>query len=212
MFVNRLKLLALSLLVALAVCSAPAHMKDEVAEISSPRGDAPNHAAFRKYTLLSKLNKADRNASFSLMTAVDKSNMWRTHLRLNLARHPEWTEKQRSIVLEAIALATPALYEVPKDGTWTRMVDEPVRSLTQRALLVFTKQEGAALFSQLGSNEQSRSNHANPSTPPNCGCSQESDWCSSSSYCAKADCTVLTWGCGTLGIYACNGNCTAPPK
>ena len=256
MFANRLKLLGLSLLVALAVYSTPTYhqaqanssdtlrlispqlcspsdlsnsnarattldhmaqltgrdlqvfMKDEATEVFSPIGGAPNREALRKYSELSELSKAHRRASFSLMTAEDKSTLWRVHFSLNLARHPEWTEKQRSIVLEAIALATPALYKVPKDNTWIRLVDEPVRSLTQRALLVFSKQEAAALFSELGFNEQAKSNHARTPTAGNCGCSVESDWCSYS--CLKTDCTVLTWGCGTMGLYACNGSCYVP--
>ena len=254
---NRLKLLGLSLLVALAVYSTPTyqHAKasncdtltlirprllsapylnytnarattlesierlqqrdtqvltiDESTEVFSPMSDALNREALRKYSQLSELSKVERNASFSLMTAEDKSSMWRVHFRLNLARHPEWTEKQRAIVLEAVAMATPDLYkEVPKDNTWTRLVEEPVRLFTQRALLVFSKQEGAALFSQLGLNEQSESNHAQPSTAKSCTCSQESDWCTYQ--CASTECTVLTWGCGTLGIYACNGKCSSP--
>jgi len=256
MLPNRLKLLGLSLLVALAVYSTPTShqaqanssgtfklispqlcsppdlnnpnaratpleridrlrggylqifMKAEAADVFSPIGGASNREALRQYSELSELSKADRKASFSLMTAEDKSSLWRVHFNLNLARHPEWTEEQRSIVLEAIALATPALYKVPKDSTWIRRVDEQVRSLTQRALLVFSRQEAAALFSELGFNEESKSNHAQPMMAGSCGCSVESDWCSHQ--CIETGCTVLTWGCGTMGLYPCNGNCYKP--
>ncbi|HEX6043278.1 MAG TPA: bacteriocin fulvocin C-related protein [Pyrinomonadaceae bacterium] len=248
MFANCLKLLGLSLLIAIAAYSIPAYHpaqanSSDTSTLTGSRGcspldinnlkavttilehlalltesdvefftkaSAPNREAMRKYSQLSELSNAYRRASFSLMTAEDKSSVWRVHLSLNLARHPEWTEKQRSVVLEAIAVATPALYEFPKDSNWNRRVNEPVRSLTERAQLVFSKQEAAALFSELGLNEQIKSNHARPSAGGSCGCSTESDWCSHQ--CVATSCTVLTWGCGTFGLYACNGDCYAPPK
>jgi hypothetical protein len=182
--------------------------KDEAAEIFSAIGAAQDGEALRKYTELSELSKDEKKASFSLMTAEDKSSIWRVHLGLSLARHPEWTEQQRSIILEALTMATPQLYRSPQDKDWTRLVDEPVRLLTQRALLVFTKQEGAALFSELGFSEQARFSHTKRPAPRGCGCSQESDWCNYQ--CISTECTVLTWGCGSFGIYACNGKCAAP--
>jgi len=75
-------------------------------------------------------------------------------------------------------------------------------------LLVFSKQDAAALFSELGFDEPSKSNHA-PPPAGSCGCSLENDWCTHQ--CVSADCTVLTWGCGTFGLYACNGICYVPP-
>jgi len=184
--------------------------KDEAAEIFSAIGGIQDGEALRKYTELSQLSKLDRKASFSAMSAEDKSSLWRVHFALNLARHPEWTEQQRSIVLEALTTATPQLYKVPKDSNWTRLVDEPVRLFTQKALLVFTKQEGAALFSELGFNEQPKSNHAKRPTSTSCGCSQESDWCAYQ--CVSNECTVVIFGCGTFGVYACNGACYVPPN
>lgn len=178
--------------------------KDQAAEIFSAIGGAQDSDALRKYSQLSELSKEDRKASFSLMSAEDKSSLWRVQFGLNLARHPEWTEQQRSIVLEAIATVTPQLYQTPRDNNWTRLVDEPVRLLTQKALLVFSKREGAAVFSELGLSDQPKLNHAQKK-PSACECAQESDWCSSQ--CISSDCTVLIYGCGTLGIYACNGKC-----
>ena len=178
--------------------------KEEAAEIFSAIGGAHDGEALRKYSELSELTKGDRKASFKLMSTEDKSSMWRVHLGLNLARHPEWTDQQRAIVLEALSMVTPRLYKTSKDDrNWTRLVDEPVRLLTQKALAFFTKEEGAALFAELGFSEQLKLNH--PQRPRNCACSQESDWCGNQ--CVSSQCTILTWGCGTLGIYACTGHC-----
>jgi hypothetical protein len=182
--------------------------KAQAAEIFSAIGGAQDGEALRKYSELSELTKGDRKASFSLMSAEDKSSLWRVHFGLSLARHPEWTEQQRAIVLEAIAMATPQLYKIPKDSNWTRLVDEPVRLLAQKALLVFTKEDGAALFSELGIAGPSQLNHA--TRPSGCACAQESDWCAYQ--CISTECTILTWGCGTFGVYACNGKCHVPPS
>ena len=183
--------------------------KDEAAEIFFAVGATQDGEALRKYTQLSELSKADRKVSFSSMSAEDKSSVWRVHFGLNLARHPEWTDQQRSIVLEAITMTTPQLYKIPRDSNWTRLVDEPVRLLTQKALLVFTKQQGAALFSELGSDEQPKSNHVRRASG-SCSCSTECDWCTYQ--CISSECTVLYWGCGTFGMYSCNGKCYVPPN
>lgn len=183
--------------------------KDEAAKIFSAVGEPQDGEAVRLYSQLSELDKAERKASFSLMSADQKVSTWRVHFGLNLARHPEWNDQQRSIVLEGIGMVKPELYKVPKDKTWTRIVDEPVRLFTQKALLVFTRAEVAALFSELGFAEEPKSNHAKRA-PGNCSCSQECDWCTHG--CVGADCTVLTWGCGTFGLYACNGTCYVPPN
>jgi hypothetical protein len=183
--------------------------KDEAAEIFSAIGGTQDGETLRKYSDLSELSKGDRKVSFGLMSAEDKSRLWRVHFGLNLARHPEWTEQQRAIVLEAITMVTPQLYKTPKDSNWTRFVDEPVRLLTQKALLVFSKEEGAALFSELGFTGQPKLNHAKHSGTRGCACAQESDWCAYQ--CVSSGCTILTWGCGTFGIYACNGRCYIPP-
>lgn len=182
--------------------------KDEAAEIFSAIGGTQDSEALRKYSELSELTKEERKLSFSLMAAEDRSSMWRVHLGLNLARHPEWTEPQRSIVLEALTMVTPQLYKTPRNNNWTRLVDEPVRILAQKALFVFSKQEAAALFSELGFSEQAKFNHAKQVKTRGCGCSQESDWCTYG--CVSTECNILIWGCGTFGIYACNGRCGAP--
>lgn len=184
--------------------------KDEAAEIFSAVGGTQDGEALRKYARLSELSKGDRKVSFNQMDAEDKASLWRVHFGLNLARHPEWTDEQRAIVLEASTMVTPQLYKIPKDSNWNRLVGEPVRVLTYKALVVFTKQEGAALFAELGLNEQPKSNHAKRSTTGTCGCSTESNWCAQQCV-GGAECTVLYWGCGTFGLYPCDGACSPQP-
>jgi hypothetical protein len=178
--------------------------KEETAQIFAGVGGAQDLDLLEKYTQFAQLGKGDRKTKFNQISPQDRSDLWRVHLGLNLARHPEWTDEQRSIVLEAIGIANPALYQLPKDNNWTRLVDEPVRLFAQKALLQFSKQEAAALFSELGGDDP-KAHHAKPPVQGNCNCSRESDYCSV--LCHSGDCTILTWGCGTMGLYACNGAC-----
>lgn len=46
-----------------------------------------------------------------------------------------------------------------------------------------------------------------------CGCSPDSDWCSGNSVCHySGTCSASEWGCGTFGLFPCNGTCSVPPN
>ena len=183
--------------------------KEEAAEIFSTFGGGEKETeGLRKYLALSQLRRPDRKAAFGKMSAQDKSSLFRVHFGLSLAGHLEWSETQRGIVLEAAAMLSPELYQIPKNAQWAQLVDEPVQSFVQRALLVFTKPEAAALFVELGGKEP-KSHHAKPLSG-SCACSHESDWCTYD--CWSSDCTKSTWGCGTFGLYPCDGLCYWPPE
>jgi hypothetical protein len=179
--------------------------KSEAAQIFAEIGQSQDLPLLEQYTQLSKLSKGERKKRFNQAPPQEKSDLWRVQFGLNLARHPEWSEPQRSIVLEAIAIATPELYQIPKDRDWTRLVDEPLRVFAQKALQVFSKQEGAALFSELGATETNAHHAQDMFAGGNCSCARESDWCTYN--CLATDCTLITWGCGTMGLYSCDGTC-----
>jgi hypothetical protein len=44
-----------------------------------------------------------------------------------------------------------------------------------------------------------------------CSCSQGSDWCSISMECGQSACEFQDWGCGTMWIYGCDGDCSLQP-
>lgn len=175
----------------------------EIAQIFAEVGGAQDVEMLEKYTQYSQLDRGARKTRFNQISPKEKSDLFRVHLGLNLARHPEWTDDQRSIVLEAIEIVSPELYQIPKDKNWTRLVDEPIRLFAQRTLLLFSKAEAAALFAELGGDEP-QAHHAKLSQS-NCSCSHQSDYCSR--FCFSTNCTVLTWGCGTMMLYACDGVC-----
>lgn len=185
--------------------------QDEIAQIFADVGGSQDLERLEKYSQFAQLNKGDRKTRFNQISPQDRSDLWMVHFGLNLARHAEWTEQQRAIVLEAIRIASPALYQIPKDKNWTRLVDEPIRLFVQRALLVFSEQEAGALFAELGGDEpKAQAHHVKLTTDGNCSCSRESSYCSY--ICLDTDCTVLTWGCGTMMLYACNGVCYFPNR
>lgn len=175
----------------------------EIEQIFAEVGSSQDLEMLEKYTQFSQLDRGARKTKFNQISPEEKSDLFRVHLGLNLARHPEWTDDQRFIVLEAINIASPELYKIPKDKSWTRLVDEPIRLFAQRTLLLFSKPEAAALFAELGGDEP-QAHHAKP-PQSNCSCSHESDYCSR--FCFSTNCTVLTWGCGTMMLYACDGVC-----
>jgi len=187
--------------------------KEEAGEIFAMVGPRQQEAdALRKYLSLTELKRTDRKAAFANMSAQDKANLWHVHLALNMAQHSEWNDQQRSVVLEAAALVTARLYEIPRGAQWTALVDEPARVLMQKALLVFSKKEAVALFVELGGSEPSAHHKAKPAASPSpCDCSHESDWCMSYD-CYSNNCKSSVMGCGTLGLYACDGLCFSPPS
>jgi len=178
--------------------------RDEIVQIFGEVAGPQDLELLEKYAQFSRLNKDDRKTRFNQISPREKSELWRVHFGLNLARHPEWNDQQRSLVLEAIGIASPTLYQIPKDKNWNRLVDEPIRLFTNRALIVFSQEKGAALFVELGADEP-QAHHAKLTIGGNCSCSQESTWCTYS--CLSSDCIVLTWSCGTFGLYACDGKC-----
>jgi hypothetical protein len=184
--------------------------KEEAAQfLSNLGGDKQEGDSVRKYAALAELSKLDRKAAFAKMPSADKSALWRVHLGINLARHPEWNQEQRDLVLEAAAIVTPEIYDIPRDANWSRAVDEPIKVLTQRALIYFGKTAGAEVFAELGGKEAPANHTRRPPTPA-CDCSHQSDWCVWDCY--SNNCTSSPLGCGTFGLYACDGICYWPPE
>ncbi|HEX8073234.1 MAG TPA: bacteriocin fulvocin C-related protein [Pyrinomonadaceae bacterium] len=178
--------------------------------------------AAKLYGSLNSLSLSERRALFNDLTPEFKAEVWKTHLRVYLTSHPELNEKQREVVLSAIALITPRLYTFAEDSPeWQKNVDEPLRGLSQRFLEVFSRETAQPLLTVLG--EAAAQEESSPvlikkpalTFKPtshgvvngDCSCSTRSDWCSGESECLKSACSESSWGCGTFGVYSCNGEC-----
>jgi len=161
------------------------------------------------YEALSVLPVGYRKAIFRNLTAEAKSELWRTHMRVYLSEHPELMEDQRNVILDGIALATPQLFEIPEDSPeWLAKVHAPLELLKERALGIFPHAVAVEIFAQLGK-----------PVPPDvgtallrgggggCTCSQGEDWCPGSYQCFDSDCNYTRYGCGTLWLFPCDGDC-----
>ena len=105
----------------------------------------------RKYNDISALPITKRKAYFRNATAKDKSDLWRTHLALFIARRTELNDWQRETILAAMSLATPRWFEVKSsDPDWKLKVGDLLRSLEARILTAFPLEEGAKIFATLG--------------------------------------------------------------
>lgn len=53
----------------------------------------------------------------------------------------------------------------------------------------------------------SRLNGPSATSAADCTCSRGSDWCAAGMRCDASPCTATEWGCGTLWMYPCTGDC-----
>lgn len=196
----------------------------------------PEEAVLKLYSdISSPLNEA--KASFRSASSTDKSNLWRAHLALFLAKRQELNQQQKKVILAAMSLATPEFFEVrSSDPAWKVKVGAPLRSLEEQIVSAFPMNDATMIFATLqdgpgfvkcssasaGSALVPLSNHGGKlqSIPgllvsqqemtrdkSPCTCSTKSDWCPISGYCAVTDCARTDSGCGTLWTYPCDGTC-----
>jgi len=173
-------------------------------------GDTTEIESLQKYQYISTFSMPERKDVFREAVAKDKSNFWKVHLALSLATQAGLSNEQQKVILEAVTLATPELYLIAQDSSeWGTKVDEPLQSLTKRALKVFSKEVGTEIFSNLGGTKPSSNNGEivpiKASRLVTCNCSRDSDWCYT--HCGGRLCIIPDGGCGTLWAYWCDGVC-----
>jgi hypothetical protein len=134
-----------------------AFRKNEAAEVfANMGGGKAEDDILQKYYDISALPLKKRRASFRNASSNDKSDLWRTHLALFLVKRPDLNEWQKEIILVAMSLATPELFEVrPTNPGWKAKVGEPLRSLQEHIVVAFSLEDGAKIFATLGDNTES---------------------------------------------------------
>jgi hypothetical protein len=126
--------------------------RDEGAKIFATMGqvDAQDDL-LQKYREISQLPMGDRRAAFRNASAQDKSDFWRVHLALYVARHPELSEAQKVIISAGLSLVKPELFDVRFDSPdWSAKVAEPLKEFKNNILGVFTKEQAARVFATIG--------------------------------------------------------------
>lgn len=142
------------------------------------------------YSNLNDLTLASRREVFRGISNEQRSGLWRHQLRLALQR--PLNTAQREIVERVIALATPDYFAQHQGDA---VLDVDIHNS-------FTGDDAREIFAQLGGPEViTRRHHAAKA----CECSQESDYCALD--CTGNGCSLSSYGCGTLWVYACNGLC-----
>jgi len=102
------------------------------------------------YDAVSALPKNETQALFRNTSAKDKSALWRTHLALFLAKHPEINERQKEVILAALSLATPEFFEIrPTESAWRTKARTQLRSLEQRIVVAFSLADAEKIFATL---------------------------------------------------------------
>lgn len=189
-----------------------AYPKKEAAAIfANISDDKAELTLLQKHRDFSSLSLAERKELFEKLNSEEKSDLWRFHLALYLAHHPNLNREQRKVILDGMSLATPEFFSLsPDNPLWKVQVEQPLQLLNQRALAVFSKSEGAEIFNALGGQESFQSG-LDPDPDPNekCKCSHASDWCFPYD-CYSTHCRRTSTGCGTFWQYPCTGLCYSP--
>jgi hypothetical protein len=160
------------------------------------------------YEALSVLPIPSRKAVYRALSADAKSGLWRIHLTRFLTEHPELTEEQRGVIVNAIALVTPRLFEIAEnDPNWLLETHPQVELLEKRALEVFPRGVAVEIFTHLGTPAPSYTmdDEGGIEVDAACECNTDSWW--SCDNCAAGGCKKTIIGCGWLWLNKCNGRC-----
>jgi hypothetical protein len=155
-------------------------------------------------------DRAHRIAIFSAVTPDVRSKLWREQLR-RLAQRPEWSARQRALIVEAIDLSTPAMYK-PRDP----IAREAAVKYWSRAQQVFPVGESRRPLYELGGpaprsiqpvpsvwNRLMGSVSVSAQPAPLCDCSILWQDC----FCYDTWCRFQYDGCGPYGWFECDGKC-----
>ena len=156
---------------------------------------------------LLSIRTEDRRAYFDKLNNSQKVNIFKNKLEQVLQF--DWSNEQRSILLEASSFLTTDFYVNPKPQKYV----EAEKSWRSKALKVFSPEILADIVAVVDDFQQSQGiNRVVPPSvladEPRCTCSEQSDWCM-----WGFDCSGTCWigtdnsGCGTWWGYACNGSC-----
>ncbi|SDO96987.1 hypothetical protein SAMN04487905_101286 [Actinopolyspora xinjiangensis] len=143
---------------------------------------------------------AYRRAIYAKLSPERRSEFWSRHLRRYRTENPEVTTEQKQVLDEAAAVAAnPRNFESRDEPT------RAVRNLEENAKAAFGKDESGRVIATLGPAERRPREAAQPA----CECSNESEYCPDRNYCQykSSNCVFQDKGCGTFGLYVCNGLC-----
>jgi hypothetical protein len=211
--------------------------RDESGAIFAGMANLDNQDEFlQKYREVVALPMAHRRGAFLAASSQDKSDLWRTHFALYIAKHPELTDAQRIIILEGMTLVAPQLFAVPFGGEeWKVKVTDTLKAFSNHILGVFSKPDAGKIFATLGDPQFPSEPKLGRSAPAllaqparddsqamfvltrfakndeltwvDCECNKSESFCGFSYTCGNAECSTTQYGCGYAWLSQCNGGC-----
>lgn len=141
----------LSLLLMIAILSIVTLVRTQPANTSKPTtvtGPYEASELLQQHRKISAVSIPDPRNLFRSSRSRDKSILWRVHLALQLVKRPELNERQVRIILDAISVSSPEFFAASND-TPSRKANDAFKSLTQRLLSAFPRNEAAELFTNI---------------------------------------------------------------
>jgi hypothetical protein len=111
----------------------------------------PN-TVFRKSNPISAFPVPDPRNIHKGSRPRDKSVLWKIQLAMHLVQHPQLSQQQVQIILDAISLSTPEFFAASNPIAAKRTkADDALESLTRRAVSAFPKDQVVQLFANVNS-------------------------------------------------------------
>ena len=191
--------------------------KTEAAEIFANLGGGTDEITLlQKYQDISAVSVLKGKSLFRSVSSKDKSDLWKVHLALYLAKQSELNNDQRKFLMEVISFATPEFFEFAKNNLQKKTeIESSVEWIFARALTLFPKQEAAEILTKLGEQPNSENSIMDELPPddvihaPDCGCHRGiGDMCTHG--CIGTHCRSSSWGCGLFWVLSCTGTECSP--
>lgn len=151
-----------------------------------------------------------RKAVYSRLAPEIKSNLWRAQLGAFLDTHPELSPAQKRALRDAIAFASPDTFRIGVigDSPAARMLDQRARALHRRFVELLGAERARDLLASLGAGVDSATEREiGTEGEQECECADADAYCDDNFHCDPGGCTRQSFGCGTLGLYTCDGLC-----
>lgn len=94
----------------------------------------------------------ERRKAFTDFSAEDKANIFKFHLAFQLAKRQSLTKDQKDVILEGISLASSESYDKNNPAKQIQ-AQQDADLLGQKAMSLFSKNEGSEIFGSLGGNK-----------------------------------------------------------
>jgi len=163
--------------------------------------EANMHRLPQNYNEFCNYPMAYRHAIYSASSPKVKSRLWSEHIAAFRRAHPELSAQQVAALDKSAAMASQvSVFSGPRPDTALHDLSDTVKK-------AFGTGTAAALLATLGPAEKGMT----PTRPAAyCSCTDEDSYCSGGLYCGyNAFNCQRQDGCGTLGLYVCNGVCIA---